>query len=143
MLNAVAAADPRLFEQFGQFGAAAVYGLGFDLDEDGFDYVPGAGDSGHALDVDDHYREGWEYAGYWSYWGSSINPYDGGLWDYPGSGLAGRTLTDGCWDGWSFAPAPNWYAGPPDLPTAVSMPVPEPASLVLLAVGGLLMRGRK
>lgn len=141
MLDAVKAADSRLFETLGDYGSSAVYGLGYDLDGDGFTYVPGDDDTGHAADLDDHYREGWMYAGYWSYWGKSSSSAS---WVYPGSGLAIRTLTDGCWDGWSFAPAPTWDSGAPDNPT----PVPEPGSLLALmsglaGLGGLALRGRK
>ena len=143
MLNAVKQADSRLFEQFGIYGASMVYGLGYDTDSDGFTYVSASNDGGYSQDSDDHYREGWTTVGYWSYWNCGTNPYAGGEWTSPWDyGLAGRNLTDGCWDGWSFAPASNnWDGGTPDIPVAAS--IPEPASMAVFAMGLLCLKRRK
>ena len=42
----------------------------------------------------------WEWliilVGYWSYWVKEVSTE---AWGYSTNGLAGRELTDGCWDG--------------------------------------------
>src|SRR5690606_17083920 len=76
MLQAVVAADPRLYAHFGEFAwGTATLGIGYDLNESGgFDVTPGlafdpagialstggssADDSRSAVDPGDHYREG-------------------------------------------------------------------------------------
>ena len=116
MLNAIVAADPRLFaksEGHGSLGSA-VYGLGYDdgdgdfaLDDDtsfdelGFSVSTGPADLAMPLDADDFYREGW-FTGYWHYGTSLGNPYDGGSWKASQVGMTGRTLRDGDWDSWVF-----------------------------------------
>jgi hypothetical protein len=79
MLNAIVAADPRLFAKSGGFGGlgSSLYGLGYDdgdgefaldddtvFDEFGFAASAGPADLGMAVDADDLYREGW-FLGYW------------------------------------------------------------------------------
>jgi hypothetical protein len=140
MLDAIKAADPRLFENY--VGPTVVFGLGYDLDGDGFVYVPGGSETGQAADPDDHYQEGWMIAGYWSYW---VKPSDTDPWTWSLVGIADRILTDGCWDGWKFAPAPTWDSGEPSEPVAAV--VPEPSSLfvissAILTMGGLVFRRR-
>jgi hypothetical protein len=142
MLNAIKAVDSRLFEAADPEGRADIYGIGYDLDNDGFNYVPGDDDTGYAADSDDHYNEGWTTAGYWSYF---IKPSASASWGWAMEGLTTRVLTDGGWDGWSFAPAPNWDSGAPDAPVAAI--VPEPGSLLamvsgLVSLGGLAYRRR-
>ncbi len=112
MLNAIKAIDPRIFEQAGSYGDQTVFGLGYDMDCDGFTYVAGANETGHAGDADDVYKEGWLYQGYWSYWLSA----NGTSWSYSNYGIANRTLTNGAWDGWRFAYAPSWTANAPRTP---------------------------
>lgn len=112
MLNAIKAADPRIFEKAGSYGDQTVFGLGYDMDCDGFTYVAGANETGHADDANDVYKEGWMYQGYWSYWLST----NGTSWTYSNYGIANRTLTNGSWDGWRFAYAPSWTANPPRTP---------------------------
>ncbi len=128
MLLAVVQADPRLRLVPGS-SPSTVFALGYDLDGDGFDYVPGAKETGQATDIDDHYREGWMYSGYWRYYLSS----NGADWNDSGVGMAGRVLAEGSWDGWSWSAAPTWDGGPPGDPVAAA--VPEPTSLLLLAAG--------
>lgn len=116
MLNAIVAADPRLFaksEGHGSLGSA-IYGLGYDdgdgefaLDDDtafdelGFSVSAGPADLAMPLDADDLYREGW-FLGYWHYGMSVGNPYDGGSWKASPTGMTGRTLSDGDWDSWVY-----------------------------------------
>lgn len=137
MLNAVNAADNRLFEASGGFdgtgGSTTVYGLGYDVDGDGGSFVvtDEGIETGYATDSDDYYSEGWSVAGFWEY-SSSTN---GDNWSYV-TGLSERVLSDKDWDGWSFAAAPGWYGGDPDIP------VPEPMTVTLLGLGYLLLRRR-
>lgn len=116
MLNAIVAADPRLFvksEGHGSLGSA-IYGLGYDdgdgefalnddtvFDELGFAASDGPADLGAAIDPDDFYREGW-FLGYWHYGLSVGNPYGGGSWKASQAGMTGRTLSDGDWDSWVY-----------------------------------------
>ena len=148
MLNAIKSVDSRLFEPNDAYGGGTVYGLGYDLDNDGFSYIAGDDDTGHAADSDDHYIEGWMSAGYWSYWLKSDDSSD---WGYAMEGLSTRKLTDGCWDGWVFAASPTWDGGKPDNLTAATKSteaVPEPSSIAfsimgLVSIGGLVLRKRK
>lgn len=129
--------DPRLYvrmnfwDMFG--GAYTLYGLGYDLDGDGFIYIPdpSGGEAGASGDPDDHYHEGW-FEGYWSYWVS-----DGGSdWAYSGVGMSSRTLADGSWDGWSFENSAGYGQGQsPRTPVAAQSPVPVPAAVWLLGSG--------
>lgn len=141
MLRAIAAGDSRMYLQLGPYGsdtaAHTVYGLGYDLAHDGFAYVAGANDTGHAADAADHFQEGWKYAGYWRYYIGS----ESAGWSASGRGMNSQALTDGCWNGWSWSPAPTWNGGVPDSPTPA---VPEPGTLILLSIGAaaLLVRVR-
>lgn len=116
MLNAIVAADPRLFAKSEGHGAlgSAIYGLGYDdgdgefalddntvFDELGFAASPGPADLGVAVDADDLYREGW-FLGFWHYGQSVGNPYAGGSWQAAQMGMTGRTLNDGDWDSWVY-----------------------------------------
>ena len=67
---------------------------------------------------------------YWQYFTSS----DGVVWNSSAAGMSDRTLTVGDWDG--------WYNGfdPGVSPTT---PIPEPVTIALLALGGLLLRRRR
>ncbi|MBW1683192.1 MAG: VPLPA-CTERM sorting domain-containing protein [Deltaproteobacteria bacterium] len=132
-------ADGRLYARMTTWWgntARTVYGLGYDLDNDGGTFVPGyeGKENGYATDPDDHYAEGW-YTGYWSYWlEDDLNNIIGDSWSYSGTGMTGRTLTDGCVDGWSYSDFASFGAGaPPDEP--VPAPVPIPSAVWLLGSG--------
>ena len=139
MLDAINAESDRFFEVYDATwtaGTSTVYGLGYDVDDDGGSFVSTARgvETGYATDSDDHYQEGWFVAGFWAY-NQSINGTD---WAYGGYGIADRILSDGDWDGLSFAASPTWSDTIPDAPI-----VPEPITLALLGFGGILMRRRK
>ena len=80
---------------------------------------------------DGHSEAGFSAAGYWAYYKAP----DGQTWKYASTGVAGP-LTDGGWDGWSWAP--NSQAVPPVTPAAA---VPEGSSLVSLSLLMLLGGG--
>ena len=88
MLNSVDQASNRFFLKWHPQFPGAVYGIGWDVDGDGF-----AED-----DPDDYYVEGW-FEGAWRYYLSA----DGQDWTYSGQAVFERTLEDGAWDGWSWA----------------------------------------
>lgn len=89
-----------------------------------------------------HSQAGFENNAYWSYW---LSP-NGQSWKYSATGIKGRTLSDGSWDGWS------WDANSSDLPPvtpSASAPVPETATavsfglLLVLGAGGAALSARK
>ena len=146
MLMEIVTTDPDLFAKISEPGGfgVALYGLGYDLEHDGFALSDGTvftnglaitdpADGANALDPADHYREGWFSEGYWSYWLSA----DGADWNYSGTGMSGRTLTNGAWDGWSWAP--RFDATAPSEPVAA---VPEPAALSILVLGIIVVARR-
>jgi hypothetical protein len=85
-----------------------VYGIGWDADGDGFSKT----------DSDDYYAEGW-MNGSWRYYLST----DAEVWTYSGAGVGGRTLADGDWDGWSWAPGFQ-ISQPDNLPLIVEPSTP-------------------
>lgn len=129
--------DSGLFAVIEDWGwGLSVFGLGYDVNGNGFTYVPASDEGGHAADGSDLYKEGW-YNGYWSYWVS-----DGGSsWEYSGWGIAARELSNGSWDGWNFSDFAAMGAGEaPGTPIAAAAPVPVPGAVWLLgsALAGLV-----
>jgi MYXO-CTERM domain-containing protein len=154
MLHAIVTADTRLFAHvstpFGGGLGTALYGMGYDLDNDAnfgvspsltFDAggysVGGSFDGRTPTDASDHWQEGWMSDGYWSYWlgGSGASP----VWGFSGVGMSTRTLVNGSWDGWSYAPGFNGEE--PSLPVPAT--VPTPGALTLLGMGGLFAMRRR
>jgi hypothetical protein len=146
MLQAVVSADPRLYAHLGQFGwGTAVFGLGYDLNGNGAFAVnpPVAFDSGGlaldtnpddaraAVDAGDHWREGWN-TGFWAYY---LKGSSGDAWESAMTGAADRVLSDGAWDGYSFAA--GFVSAAPGEPVPAA--VPEPGTLVLLVLGALAL----
>lgn len=74
-------------------------------------------------------------AGYWSYW---LSP-NGADWAFSGVGVRDRTLSDGSWDGWSWAG--GFQATPPQVPQANAIPEPSPLALVSIGLLGLIGGG--
>ena len=71
----------------------------------------------------------------WGYYGST----DGENWSSNPVGVDTKQLTDGDWDGWSWgALDENW-----NHMRAPGEAVPEPVSLMLLGLGGLLVRVKR
>jgi hypothetical protein len=152
LFRAVVAADPRLYAKRKTFGfGTANLGIGYDANANGFSISDGtsfdpatgiaAGDENHAdgatpTDAADHYREGW-FTGFFNYYTATASPFGGGgTWAESPVGAGDRVLTDGAWDGLSFAP--DFAATFPDEPAAAA--VPEP-TLGLLAFAGVLAIG--
>lgn len=150
MLLAVINADPQLFAHIGNYAwGTAVQGLGYDLNGNGsFAVSPSLSfdTGGLALstnpddlrtpsDSTDHYVEGWN-SGFWAYYNKATA---GASWTSAQVGAADRALTDGAWDGYSFAP--NFSGSDPGEPIAA--PVPEPTVLALGLLSGALMLFRR
>ncbi len=97
------------------------------------DYYPGMG----YLVNDFNYGSAEERAGEgWGYYASD----DGRNWADPWVGAFDRVLYDGAWDGWSYGSwdFTTWMHGP-----APVTPAPEPATLGLLAMGGVALLRRR
>jgi hypothetical protein len=147
MFQAVVSADPFLFAHLSQFvWGTAILGIGYDLNHSGgFGTTPplpfgsgglavgsgadNADDARVPTDSADHYREGWN-TGFWAYYlkGSAAEDWASAL-----SGADGRMLSDGVWDGFSFAAGFIGLAPSEPMPA----PVPEPGLVSLLALGVL------
>ena len=146
MLQAVDLADPRLvvFTVNDPSFGAIVYGMGYDLNNNGGTFTPGTpGDAttedGSASDPGDHYAEGFDTK-YWAYYNSDNgSPYGGGgAWAYGNDGASTRVLVNGSWDGWSISDA-SFDAPVPDFPTAAAASVPEPSTGWVLGLGGVVL----
>jgi PEP-CTERM putative exosortase interaction domain len=148
MLQAVISADPRLYGHFGSYvWGTAIQGLGYDLNGNGFSVSPSltfdAGglafttspdDLRTASDAADHYIEGWDY-GFWAYYNKSSADE---AWTSALIGAEFRALSDGVWDGYSFAPE---FSGPePGEPFAAPIPEPTIFAMTFLGAGIVLFR---
>jgi hypothetical protein len=146
LLTAVINADERLYGKLsepGDFGRI-VYGLGYDLNnngfglddgtvfEDGLAIVPGPT---KALPTDpfDHYEEGFFSRGFWGYYTADGPAFDEDSWSFAPVGFSDRELVDGQWDGWSWAP--DFADSVPSLPVAAVVPAPGSILLLLGVVG--------
>jgi hypothetical protein len=136
MFTALVAADQRLFAKLGASPSnRALYGVGYDangngqfgidddtvFDSQGFAYTDPA-DLAISTDSADYYSEGW-FTGFWHYGIAANNPYNGGSWSDVASGMAGRVLTDGAWDSWTFSPTFNFSSFAKN-PAAAASPFP-------------------
>ena len=118
MLRAIAADDARFYMLLNSntpYGTS-IGGFGYDLNGNGnikllengkeHELTDGVCDSDASFDdftsndAEDHWQSGW-MKGYWSYWTADS---ENGTLGYASTGASGRTLTDGCIDGWSFMP---------------------------------------
>ena len=121
MMETIVKNNPRLYwlTQSGTAYGSTFAAMGWDADNDGdialmkngviyeleedwnvFYTTSSDYDSWTAVDNDDYWRAGWYSNGYWSYWVKSSAE---ATFSYSSYGISGRTITDGCWDGWNFA----------------------------------------
>ena len=138
MIQAIDAADPRL-EFFFQYGGGYIYGIGYDLDNNGGTFTPGtpgydsdgnSTETGSASDPDNHYAEG-VFSKFWGYDTAEASPYGGGgTWTESPVGAGDRTLANGSWDGWSLSyDEQNFSIPDPRFPVAAAANAPEPSTL--------------
>jgi len=147
MFLSVVAADPSLYAHIGNYSwGTAIYGIGYDLNGDGsFGVSPALtfdsgglstavnpDDSRTATDSADHWLEGWNN-GFWDYYTKSSSA---DAWTESGVGSADRLLSNGAWDGYSFAA--NFISSAPAESLAVAA-VPEPATLALFVSAGMFL----
>jgi hypothetical protein len=129
MLKGIVAADSRLFAHLGQLGwGTGIFGIGYDQNHSGgFNTTPAlsfdggglaveagaenASDARAAADSADHFAEGWN-TGFWAYYLKNSTTEG---WSSATTGADGRTLTNGTWDGFSFAA--NFISVEPSEPT--------------------------
>lgn len=150
MLNAIAAADPRLHLSFGNSPSQGTYlfGIGYDLNNNGgtftFNSSPFA-ESGSASDPADHIQYGFNTNGYWEYLASISTtslPSSGG-WNYADAGLATNPVTNNTWETLVF----SGYAANPDFDTITPVTpmaaTPEPSAFLLAICGGTAVLWRR
>lgn len=146
MVAAVAKADPRFtFLTHSTNLGNTVAGLGYDLNasgdiqiiftgSDGSEeiYTPVDGivtttaynyDNWSNADAEDLWRSGWYSNGYWSYQVKESQDED---FSYSGSGASSRILSNGSWDGWSFADFSGMTGSLPRAPYEAALPAEEP-----------------
>jgi hypothetical protein len=156
-LDALAALDAalgaRLAVVYHPSFPTAVFGMGFDFDDDGGGFTPGTpetsppavqpgSENGSATDPDDGYAEGW-FSGYWAFYRGFDDGSNGIDWtsDAGGGNFHSQTdlLPDVAWAAFSYAPSFDTTGNPPSL---AGLAVPEPSTGWLLVLGGLLARCR-
>ncbi|MDD5201456.1 MAG: PEP-CTERM sorting domain-containing protein [Terrimicrobiaceae bacterium] len=173
MVLALATADPHLFTRIDSatgFGLG-IFGLGYDANGNSVFSVTGAVDSSgnpttpvfttgiSDMNTDptkvqapfssinaasgeaaDHYAEGWFDRGFWGFYTGGASPTYPVSWTDAMDGVSGTTLVDNGWFALSFS-NPDFTS---NLPGAAVAAVPEPATLVLAAIGfGAMLWRRK
>jgi len=151
MFQAVVTADPRLFAHLGTYAwGTATFGIGYDLNESGSFAVnpglpfgssglledaissPNPDDARLPLDAADHWIEGWN-TGFWNY---VVKEAELDPWTNAALGAADRLLSNGAWDGYTFAA--GFVSSDPSVPVAVT-PIPEPAAASLMILSTTLL----
>lgn len=130
MWDAISALDTRLVRVQGGGGPQTMFGLGYDLDNDGFS-LTGTGETAVATDSDDHYGVGWFTAGFWGSYEVDGTTEAPTTWNFGSGSFFQTSIADGSWRGFAFAPGFNGDA--PGVPA--NPPVPEPVTVLALAAG--------
>ncbi len=92
---------------------------------DDFDYPDGT-----EYDYGEDVNTGWGY----------YNSTDNQIWSLSSTGVSFRSLSDGDWDSWVWTNFDDsWLA----IRSPGAQPIPEPATMLLFAVAGLLLRKRR
>ena len=154
MIQAIDAADPRL-AVFYAYGGSFVYGIGYDLNNNGGTFTPGtpgfdnngnSTETGSGSDPADHYAEG-SFSKFWGLDIAASSPYGGGG-TWTASQIGGdEPLNNGEWNGWSLSyDETNFTIPDPGFPTAAAA-VPEPSAWLLgtlaLGMAGLARGARR
>ncbi len=122
---------------FGQTGSDTVMGadlmltLDSELEDFTFEYTNWGTEEEPDLFLDGigylgHYNSGYDGgANWWHYWIKDAGELE---WTSPLYGMSSRTVGDGDMDGWIYGR---------------DTPVPEPATIALLALGGIMLRRKR
>ncbi len=152
MIKAIVEADDRLFAIFEEWTnpeGSTVYGLGYDMDCDGFTYVEGTYDyqsyegtphlsneDGYAEDIDDLHQEGW-YENFWFY---TLKESANDDWSASNTGITSRVLANGTWDGWRLVQYDGFDLisenSPPDMENLAAAAAPSPYAAALVDYEG-------
>ncbi|MEN6519687.1 MAG: PEP-CTERM sorting domain-containing protein [Armatimonadota bacterium] len=123
MFDAVLALDSRLYASMEYWESYNSYSV------NSINYVS---------DSANHYAEGMA-SSYWAYYIAETNSSLPTKWDYSGWDISARPLSNGSWDGWSYAA--DWHSPePPSTPTSAPS-VPEPSGILALGSGALGLIG--
>jgi hypothetical protein len=149
VLETLSGADPRLGLEVLRYGFGdALYGMGYDIDDDGgFAYVYVPGEAGVPLDPDDLYIEGWNFSGFMNYSIGNGPDTDSVAWVPSFLGMADTLLASNDWHGFVWDPGFTMEAVPSEVILPAPAPagtdvIPEPTTSLLLA-GSMLALARR